>query len=128
MRTRGLASRLMGDAFEVVDPRKFLRYARTYPGVLPVLHLDHFYYDRQLSLRSFRLDRSRKALVASDHLPMVAEPDRKSVFSGSKVASARSGNATEIFVPLLFASTFIWPLKCRTRSLIPVIPTPARRV
>jgi endonuclease/exonuclease/phosphatase family metal-dependent hydrolase len=76
--TRGLASRLMGDAFEVVDPRKFLRYARTYPGVLPVLHLDHFYYDQQLSLRSFRLDRSRKALVASDHLPMVAEFETKS--------------------------------------------------
>jgi len=71
--TRGLASRLMGDAFEAVDPKKFLRYARSYPGVLPVLHLDHFYYDKQLSLKSFRLDRSRKALVASDHLPMVAE-------------------------------------------------------
>jgi len=72
-RTRGLASRLMGDAFEAVDPKKFLRYARSYPGVLPVLHLDHFYYDKQLSLKSFRLDRARKALIASDHLPMVAE-------------------------------------------------------
>lgn len=71
--TRGLASRLMRDAFEVADPRAFLRYARTYPGVLPVLHLDHFYYDAQLSLKSFRLHRSRKALVASDHLPLVAE-------------------------------------------------------
>jgi len=71
--TRGLASRLMEDAFEAVDPKKFLRYARSYPGVLPVLHLDHFYYDKQLSLKSFRLDRARKALIASDHLPMVAE-------------------------------------------------------
>jgi endonuclease/exonuclease/phosphatase family metal-dependent hydrolase len=71
--TRGLASRLMGDVFEAVEPRTFLRYARTYPGIFPVLHLDHFYYDQQLSLRSFRLHRSRKALVASDHLPLVAE-------------------------------------------------------
>jgi endonuclease/exonuclease/phosphatase family metal-dependent hydrolase len=71
--TRGLASQLMGDAFEVADPRAFLRYARTYPGVLPLLHLDHFYYDARLSLKSFRLHRSRKALVASDHLPLVAE-------------------------------------------------------
>ena len=63
----------MGDAFEAVDPKKFLRYARSYPGVLPVLHLDHFYYDKQLSLKSFRLDRSRKALITSDHVPMVAE-------------------------------------------------------
>jgi endonuclease/exonuclease/phosphatase family metal-dependent hydrolase len=70
--TRGLASRLMGDAFETVEPRRF-GYARTYPGVFPVLHLDHFYYDKQLSLKSFRLHRSRKALIASDHLPLVAE-------------------------------------------------------
>ncbi|HZQ24238.1 MAG TPA: endonuclease/exonuclease/phosphatase family protein [Terriglobales bacterium] len=71
--TRGLASQLMGEAFDKVNPQAFLRYARTYPGVIPLLHLDHFYYDKQLSLRSFRLHRSRKALIASDHLPLVAE-------------------------------------------------------
>jgi len=71
--TRGLASRMLGDAFEEIKPGKFLRYSRTYPGILPILHLDHFYYDKQLTLQSFRLHRSRTALVASDHLPMVAE-------------------------------------------------------
>jgi endonuclease/exonuclease/phosphatase family metal-dependent hydrolase len=71
--TRGLASRLMGDAFAEVKPGKFLRYSRTYPGILPMLHLDHFYYDKHLALKSFRLYRSRTALVASDHLPMVAD-------------------------------------------------------
>ena len=71
--THGLASRLMAEAFEVVNPRAFLRHARTYPGVLPLLHLDHFYYDKQLSLKSFYLHRNRKALIASDHLPLVAE-------------------------------------------------------
>jgi endonuclease/exonuclease/phosphatase family metal-dependent hydrolase len=71
--TRGLASRLMADAFEEIKPGKFLRYARTYPGILPVFHLDHFYYDKQLTLRSFHLHRSRTALIASDHLPIVAE-------------------------------------------------------
>lgn len=71
--TRGLATRLMGDAFETVEPRAFLRYGRTYPGVLPLLHLDHFYYSKQLALRSFRIHRSRRALIASDHLPLVAE-------------------------------------------------------
>jgi endonuclease/exonuclease/phosphatase family metal-dependent hydrolase len=75
--TRGLVSRLMGEAFEVVEPRTFLRHARTYPGVLPLFHLDHFYYDKQLSLKSFRLHRSRKALIASDHLPLVAEFEAK---------------------------------------------------
>ncbi len=71
--TRGLATRLMGQEFEAVEPRAFLRYARTYPGVLPILHLDHFYYDKHLALQDFRLHRSRRALVASDHLPLVAE-------------------------------------------------------
>jgi len=75
--TRGLASRLMKDAFEVVEPKQFLRHARTYPGIIPLLHLDHFYYDEQLSLRDFRLHRSRKALIASDHLPLVAEFETK---------------------------------------------------
>ncbi len=71
--TRGLATRLMGKEFAAVEPRAFLRYARTYPGVLPLLHLDHFYFDKHLSLQSFRLHRSRRALIASDHLPLVAE-------------------------------------------------------
>jgi endonuclease/exonuclease/phosphatase family metal-dependent hydrolase len=71
--TRGLASRLMGAAFRVAEPRSFLRYRRTYPGVFPVLHLDHFYYDSSMSLVRTRLHRSRTALVASDHLPLVAD-------------------------------------------------------
>lgn len=70
--TRGLASRLMGEVFEAIKPRDFARYSRSYPGFLPLLHLDHFYYDRHLALKGFRIDRSRKALVASDHLPMLA--------------------------------------------------------
>jgi endonuclease/exonuclease/phosphatase family metal-dependent hydrolase len=71
--TRGLASRMMGDAFAEVKLSKFLRYSRTYPGILPILHLDHFYYDQHLVLKNFHLHRSRAALVASDHLPMVAD-------------------------------------------------------
>ena len=70
--THGLASRLMGEAFEAAQRRRLLRYARTYPGVFPVLHLDHLYYDRNLHLTSFRVHRTRTALVASDHLPLVA--------------------------------------------------------
>ncbi len=75
--TRGLASKLMESAFEVVEPRAFMRYTRTYPGMLPVLRLDHFYYDKQFSLKTFRLHRSRKTLMASDHLPLVAEFELK---------------------------------------------------
>lgn len=70
--TKGVATRLMGSNFESVDVR-LLGRRRTYPGLFPVLHLDHFYYDKTLRLESFRLHRSRLALVASDHLPLVAE-------------------------------------------------------
>jgi endonuclease/exonuclease/phosphatase family metal-dependent hydrolase len=77
--TRGLATRLMSHEFESVEPQAHLRYSRTYPGLLPILHLDHFYFDRHLLLQSFRLHRSRKALVASDHLPLVAEFTIKAV-------------------------------------------------
>jgi endonuclease/exonuclease/phosphatase family metal-dependent hydrolase len=70
--TRGVATRLMGSRFESVDIR-LLGRRRTYPGLFPVLHLDHFYYDDSLRLLSFNLHRSRLALLASDHLPLVAE-------------------------------------------------------
>jgi endonuclease/exonuclease/phosphatase family metal-dependent hydrolase len=71
--TRGLATRMMGKAFEAVEAEAFPRYRRTYPGIFPLLHLDHFYYDRHLRLTRFRLCRNRKTLVASDHLPLLAE-------------------------------------------------------
>jgi len=70
--TRGLASRLMSENFQSVDGKLFPKLRRTYPGLLPVLHLDHFYFDNALQLESFKVHRSRKALVASDHLPLVA--------------------------------------------------------
>lgn len=75
--TRGLATSLMSAAFEVVNPRTLLKRAGTYPGVLPFLHLDHFYYDKHLALKHFRLHRNRKTLVASDHLPLSADFELK---------------------------------------------------
>jgi endonuclease/exonuclease/phosphatase family metal-dependent hydrolase len=37
------------------------------------MHLDHMYFDRALALEQFSLHRSRMALMASDHLPLLAE-------------------------------------------------------
>lgn len=71
--TRGLASRLLAAHFESADVRRHLRRARTYPGILPLLHLDHVYHDAALELKGLTLHRSRAALVASDHLPLVAD-------------------------------------------------------
>ncbi len=71
--TRGLASRLMSERYRSVDLRNQIRRRRTYPGVVPFLHLDHFYFDERFHLQRFCLHRSRQALIASDHLPMLAE-------------------------------------------------------
>ena len=71
--TSGLATRLLGAHLKSVDIRKHLRRRRTYPGLLPVLHLDHIYYDGPLELQKLTLHRTRKSLIASDHLPLVAE-------------------------------------------------------
>ena len=71
--TRGLVSRMLQHEFESVDIQLHLNRRRTYPGVLPLMHLDHMYFDRDLALEEFLLHRSRMALVASDHLPLVAE-------------------------------------------------------
>lgn len=71
--TRGLASRLFKSHFQSADIRHHLGRARTYPGVLPLLHLDHIYFDTAIHLERLSLHRSRAALVASDHLPLVAD-------------------------------------------------------
>ena len=71
--TRGLTTRLMKQGFRSIDPKKFLRYGRTYPGLFPLLHLDNFYFDPTLRVCTFKVHRSRKALIASDHLPMFAD-------------------------------------------------------
>jgi endonuclease/exonuclease/phosphatase family metal-dependent hydrolase len=70
--TRGLATRLLSEHFVSADS-KGRRVKRSYPGVLPMLRLDDVYYDGKLKLEKIAIHRSKIALVASDHLPMVAE-------------------------------------------------------
>ena len=71
----GLTTRLFRSNFKSVDPRLHLGRTRTYPGILPLVHLDHIYFDDSIKLRTASIHRSRRALVASDHLPIVAEFD-----------------------------------------------------
>ena len=71
--TTGLATRLLRSHMKSADVRAHLRRSRTYPGVLPLLHLDHIYYDPALHLDRLALHRTPKALVASDHLPLVGD-------------------------------------------------------
>lgn len=71
--TRGLTTRLLASHLTSADIRAHLRRSKTYPGVLPFLHLDHIYFDDSLDLERITLHKSRAALVASDHLPLVAD-------------------------------------------------------
>ena len=71
--TRGLATRMLSRHLQSADIAMHLKRRRTYPGVFPLAHLDHVYYDAAFHLREMHLHRSRHALVASDHLPLIAD-------------------------------------------------------
>ncbi|MFV0387222.1 MAG: endonuclease/exonuclease/phosphatase family protein [Pyrinomonadaceae bacterium] len=71
--TKGLTTKLMKSNFYALEPKQILGKRRTYPGIAPVLHLDHIYYDGAISLEKSYLKRNRTSLIASDHLPLVAE-------------------------------------------------------
>lgn len=74
---RGLATHMLSQRLQSIDLRSHLRRRRTYPGVFPLLHLDHIYYEGKVEVVGLELPRTRRSLMASDHLPLVA--DRKSV-------------------------------------------------
>jgi endonuclease/exonuclease/phosphatase family metal-dependent hydrolase len=69
---RGLATKMLSERLNSVDLRDHPP-RRTYPGLFPILHLDHIYYAGRLEILSIELPRTRMSLVASDHLPLVAE-------------------------------------------------------
>jgi endonuclease/exonuclease/phosphatase family metal-dependent hydrolase len=69
---RGLATRTLSSLFESVDIAAYLKRRRTYPGLFPVVHLDHIYYEGRVEVTGVEMPRTRKALIASDHLPLVA--------------------------------------------------------
>lgn len=70
---KGLASKTLGEMLEGVDLTHHLRRRRTYPGVLPLFHLDHIYVAGGLVVEKVSLPRNKLTLVASDHLPLVAD-------------------------------------------------------
>jgi len=70
---RGLVADLLAARLKSVDLFAFLKRRRTYPGFFPFLHLDHIYYAGDVDVRRITLPRTRLSLVASDHLPLVAD-------------------------------------------------------
>lgn len=70
---RGTVAGILEDRLQSVDLYGHLRRRRTYPGFFPLVHLDHIYFDGDIAIRKVSLPRSRLALIASDHLPLVAD-------------------------------------------------------
>lgn len=71
--SRGHVSQMLSSEFESTDIRHHLGRARTYPGIFPVMHLDHIYYDPQLKVERVAFHRTKTSLIASDHVPLVAD-------------------------------------------------------
>ena len=69
----GLATAALTSKLQAIDLSIHLRRKRTYPGILPFLHLDHIYYEGQVDIAGIEIPRTRKSMMASDHLPFLAE-------------------------------------------------------
>ena len=70
---KGLTTTLLNAKLNSVRLEDFLPRRRTYPGLFPILHLDHIYYEGPIEVVGVELPRTRLTLVASDHLPLVAD-------------------------------------------------------
>lgn len=71
---RGLAADVLAEKLHSIDLRQHLRRKRTYPGFFPLVHLDHIYYEgTRVAIEKVWLPRDRMAMMASDHLPLVAD-------------------------------------------------------
>lgn len=71
--TRGLVTRRLTGELRRVDLEVPFFRRRTFPALLPLLHLDYIYYEHTLRARDAFFHHSRLALVASDHVPLVAD-------------------------------------------------------
>ena len=69
----GLTTRVLRSRFDCIDMRLHAGRRRSYPGLMPLLHLDHIYFEHPLEIDQVQLVRNRQTLVASDHLPLVAD-------------------------------------------------------
>jgi len=69
----GLVTKTLSAEFHLTDLAEHLPRTRGYPALLPLVHLDHIYLDRDLKVETARFHRNRLSLIASDHLPLIAE-------------------------------------------------------
>jgi endonuclease/exonuclease/phosphatase family metal-dependent hydrolase len=70
---KGLVTSTLNARMNSVDLSHFLKHRRTYPGVFPLLNLDHIYHAGPVEIVGVEVPRTRLSLVASDHVPLVAD-------------------------------------------------------
>jgi endonuclease/exonuclease/phosphatase family metal-dependent hydrolase len=93
----GDATRLLSSHFAARSLGSRAARRRTYPCVLPMLRLDHIYFDEGLQLHSMELHRSRRSLVASDHLPVLAEFSLQPPVEHASLRSSGHANPARVF-------------------------------
>ena len=69
---KGLTTRMLSEKFESLNLELHVRRRRSYPGFLPIMHLDHIYFERPLHVEKAELIRTSLSKIASDHLPLIA--------------------------------------------------------
>jgi endonuclease/exonuclease/phosphatase family metal-dependent hydrolase len=67
------ATAYLRDKLKFVDLSSRTAWGKTYPGLLPIFHLDHLYYSGNVEITNIFIPRGLRALIASDHLPLMAE-------------------------------------------------------
>ncbi len=70
---KGPATGYLNERLKSIDLMPHLAWRKTYPGMLPIFNLDHLYYSGHVEIKSLYVPRRWQALIASDHLPMLAE-------------------------------------------------------
>jgi endonuclease/exonuclease/phosphatase family metal-dependent hydrolase len=70
---KGPATNLLTETFRSLDLFPFLRWRRTYPGILPIFHIDHIFYQGEVEIVKVTVPRTLSTFVASDHMPILVE-------------------------------------------------------
>lgn len=71
--TRGQVSYVLHEEFAGNDLRRQLKSGRSFPSFAPLLNLDHIYLDNHLEAARAFFYNAPLAMLASDHLPLVAD-------------------------------------------------------
>jgi len=69
----GRATNLLNETFRSLDLFPFMRWCRTYPGILPIFHIDQMFYQGQVKIVKATVPRTLSTFVASDHMPILVE-------------------------------------------------------